>query len=69
MGDACIGELMRRRFSPDVCSCCVSRNASVCGTERAYRLGLAILKKLTTERASIALNCIVTFILNKSNLL
>ena len=29
VGDACARELIRRRFLPDVCSCCVSQNVSV----------------------------------------
>ena len=61
---ACARGLRRRRLLPDVCSCCVSRNASV---SMAYRglivasrelpitcflsnfWALAILKKLITE--------------------
>ena len=29
MGDACASELIRRRLLPDVCNCCVCRNASL----------------------------------------
>ena len=67
----CAHGLTRRRLLPDVCSCCVSRNASVSVDRRGLIVvcrdlpitcflskfwGLAILRKLNTERTSIALN-------------
>ena len=57
--DAYASGLICRRILPDICSCCVCRNASVtvprCLPRPAYHLfsfkllGLAMLKKLNTE--------------------